>query len=149
MDEFIQIRLYLKAIKMWRIGFYGKEQHLCGRRRIVSKGTKEEWPEEKKEVNNVGGETSEVESAQKVSTVSVWSGTEYMRWSSQQRRQRQLWQDWFQQNGMLSQSINQRSKGSVNGREQTWAKQDGRAVLTCWKGSIVKGKRSCFRRDMV
>lgn len=45
----------------------------------MSKGTKEEWPEEKKEVNNVGGETSEVESAQKVSTVSVWSGTEYMR----------------------------------------------------------------------
>ena len=37
-DEFIQIRLYLKAIKMWRIGFCGKEQHLCGRGRKVCKG---------------------------------------------------------------------------------------------------------------
>ena len=75
-DEFIQIRLYLKAIKMWRIGFCGKEQHLCGRGRKVCK---EERPEERKEVNNTGGETYEVESDEKVSIVPVWSRTEYIK----------------------------------------------------------------------
>lgn len=44
------------------------------------KDTKEEWPEERKEVNNTGGETSEVESDEKVSIVPVWSRTEYIQW---------------------------------------------------------------------
>lgn len=42
------------------------------------KDTKEERPEERKEVNNTGGETSEVESDEKVSIVPVWSRTEYI-----------------------------------------------------------------------
>lgn len=43
------------------------------------KDTKEERPEERKEVNNTGGETYEVESDEKVSIVPVWSRTEYIK----------------------------------------------------------------------